>query len=131
MGFGCFCLCCCIWESKNGESRLAARTLLFREFSDCGGDTPDFFFAQFGIHRQRQNLACNVLCVGEVAGLVSERGIEWLQVQRHGIIDGAADFAIGEEFLKCITAVTANRVLMKDVPVTIRHDWSANSLYSL
>jgi len=59
------------------------------------------------------------LGMGEVARLVAERGVERLQMERVGIVDGAADFSLTQEFLEGVAVFNANGVLVVDVFVSL------------
>lgn len=96
------------------------------EFGDGRCGAVDFLGGEFRIHRQGEDFARNVFRIGEIAWFVAEIRIERLQVQRNWIIDGAADFSIGQEFLKGVATIRTNRVLMEDVLVTFGRDRSAN-----
>lgn len=52
---------------------------------------------------------------GEVALLVAETGQAGLQVQRHGVVDLAADLAVGEVLAEFVAARGADDVLVEDV----------------
>src|SRR5260370_10127638 len=51
----------------------------------------------------------------EVAGLVSERRVQRLKMQRVRIIDRAPDFSFTEKFLERIALLDSNGVLVVDV----------------
>jgi hypothetical protein len=68
--------------------------LAVEEFGNGIGDASDLIIAELGIHRKRENFVGGVLGVGKIADFVTERGVDGLQVKRHRIINGAANFSI-------------------------------------
>src|SRR5882724_3343990 len=101
--------------------------LVAHKFGNHSGNTLDFVFAQFRIHRQRQNLPRDVLRVWKISKLVSQPRIERLQMQRHRIVDRASDFSFAQKLLQRIPLRGANRVLMKNVFVAVARNRRANS----
>src|SRR6266849_852681 len=81
---------------------------------------------QFRVHRQRQHLLCGMLGVRKISDFVRQRGIKRLEVQRHGIVDGAADLFLLENLAQGVALFHANRVLMEDMFIALgnqgRHD---------
>ena len=72
-------------------------------------------FAEFGEDGQGEDLAGGALGLGEAALFVAETLERRLQMERDGVIDLRADFALGEELAQAIAAVGADNVLMPDV----------------
>jgi hypothetical protein len=66
--------------------------VLFSEkvVDDCR-DPFNLFVGQFRINGQTQTFARGFFGNGKIAGMVSERTVAILQVERHGIMEGAAD----------------------------------------
>jgi len=64
----------------------------------------------------------SALGMGEVARLVAERGVERLQMERVGIVDGAADFSLTQKFLESVAVFDSNSVLVVDVFVSFRRE---------
>jgi len=58
--------------------------------------------------------------MGKVPSLVSERSVERLKVERHGVIDGAPDFFLRQNALQLVAFFHANGVLVEDVFVSFR-----------
>jgi hypothetical protein len=85
------------------------------EFGDGGDDSRDLLGFEFGIDGQGEGFLGGALGLGEVAGFVAEASVERLQVQGNRVVDGAADFALGEELLEGITVGDADGVLVEDV----------------
>jgi hypothetical protein len=119
MDFGFFCWRFCIWEN---EILIFWKNLTLQKFHDRFYNARDLILAQFGIHGQRENFLRGALGVREVASVVAERCVQLLQVQRVGIVDGAADFSLTEEFLEGVALFDANGVLVVDVFESVERD---------
>src|SRR5215218_3735923 len=61
------------------------------ERADGVGHVRRLVVRELGVHGDRQHLAAGALALGELAFLVAQVGEALLQVQRHGIVDRAAD----------------------------------------
>ncbi len=59
--------------------------------------------------------------MGKIASFMAESDVKRLEVERVRVIDGVADFAIGEEFVEGVALFDANGVLVKNV-VVLRGD---------
>src|SRR5262249_5832604 len=82
---------------------------------------------EFGIDGQGKSFLGGTLRFAEISGLVPKWGVDRLQMQRHWIVDRAADFALGEELLKRVPASHANRVLVKDVFAACGNGWGCHA----
>jgi hypothetical protein len=91
------------------------------ELGDRFRDARQLSRPQLGKHGQGQNFLRGVLGVREIAGLMSERSVERLKVQRHRVIHGAADFFLGQDSLQFVALFNANGVLVKNVLVAFRN----------
>ena len=72
-------------------------------------------FAQLGEDGQGQDFAGGALGFGETAFRVAETLERRLQMERDGVVDLRADFALGEELAQAVAAVGADDVLVPDV----------------
>jgi len=72
-------------------------------------------FAEFGEDGQGEDFAGGALCFREAAFFVSETLQRRLQMERDGVVDLRADFALGEELTQAVAARGADDVLMPDV----------------
>jgi len=84
-----------------------------------GGDGVDYglllVFAEFGVHREREDFVGGGFADGEVALLVPEAGEAGLEMEWEGVVDLAADFLVGEVLAECVAAWSADDVLVEDV----------------
>ena len=71
--------------------------------------------AQLRIHWQRQNLIRGAFALGEVAAFVAHGLERLLQMQRHRIVDLAADLSLRKKCAQLIPPWGADHVLMEDM----------------
>src|ERR1700722_19282099 len=78
------------------------KRLAFEKLADARRGVANFFFAQAWENRQREHFAGQGFGAGKIAALVAERREALLQVQRHRIINFAADTFFFEVLLQGI-----------------------------
>src|SRR5258708_7321238 len=88
---GCFCWCCFILGSELAQGTGAQDDSISINFRGSS------------------------LRFREVSRFVAERSINRLQMQRNWIVDRVSDFSVGKEFLKLISTLRPDGVLMENV----------------
>src|SRR5260370_15047111 len=91
----------------------------------CGGrlhNSRNWFFAQFGIHRQRKSFLRGALRMRKIPRLVAEPRVQRLKMQWVRIINRASNFSLAQKFLEGITLFHANGVLVVDVFESFRRE---------
>jgi hypothetical protein len=63
----------------------------------------------------------------KIAGLVAQRSVERLQMQRHRVINRTADFSLVQNLRKRVTPLDANRVLVEHMFITFRYERRRNA----